>query len=34
MKKAEEVTIGKQIWMTENLNVDKFRNGDYSVPQI
>lgn len=22
------VNIGKQIWMTENLNVDKFRNGD------
>ena len=24
----EEVTIGNQIWMTKNLNVDKFRNGD------
>jgi serine/threonine protein kinase len=23
-----EVTIGNQIWMTKNLNVDKFRNGD------
>jgi uncharacterized protein (TIGR02145 family) len=23
-----EVTIGKQVWMTQNLNVDKFRNGD------
>ena len=23
-----ETTIGNQIWMTENLNVDKFRNGD------
>jgi uncharacterized protein (TIGR02145 family) len=23
-----EVTIGNQVWMTENLNVDKFRNGD------
>ena len=23
-----EVTIGKQVWMTENLNVDRFRNGD------
>jgi uncharacterized protein (TIGR02145 family) len=22
------VTIGNQIWMTKNLNVDKFRNGD------
>jgi uncharacterized protein (TIGR02145 family) len=24
----DEVTIGKQVWMTKNLNVDKFRNGD------
>ena len=24
----EVITIGKQVWMTENLNVDKFRNGD------
>lgn len=23
-----EVTIGKQVWMKRNLNVDKFRNGD------
>jgi len=23
-----EVTIGKQVWMTQNLNVDKFRNGE------
>ena len=23
-----EVSIGKQVWMTKNLNVDKFRNGD------
>ena len=23
-----EVTIGNQVWMTKNLNVDKFRNGD------
>ncbi len=28
----KEVTIGKQVWMTENLNVDKFRNGD-PIPQ-
>lgn len=25
---SEEITIGKQVWMTENLNVDTFRNGD------
>lgn len=25
---AQTVTIGKQVWMTNNLNVDKFRNGD------
>lgn len=25
---TNEVSIGKQVWMTENLNVDKFRNGD------
>ena len=29
---AQTVTIGKQVWMTKNLNVDKFRNGD-SIPQ-
>ena len=28
----EELTIGSQIWMTQNLNVVKFRNGD-SIPQ-
>ena len=25
---SEKITIGNQVWMTENLNVDKFRNGD------
>ncbi len=25
---SKDVTIGEQVWMTENLNVDKFRNGD------
>jgi uncharacterized protein (TIGR02145 family) len=29
---AIEVKIGNQIWMTQNLNLDKFRNGD-SIPQ-
>ncbi len=24
----KEIKIGDQIWSTENLNVDKFRNGD------
>ena len=24
----KEIVIGKQIWMSKNLNVDKFRNGD------
>jgi uncharacterized protein (TIGR02145 family) len=27
-----EVTIGKQVWMTQNLNVDKFLNGD-AIPE-
>jgi uncharacterized protein (TIGR02145 family) len=27
-----EVTIGKQVWMTQNLNVDKFLNGD-TIPE-
>lgn len=30
---SEEVTIGKQVWMTENLNVVTFRNGD-PVPEV
>lgn len=25
---SNEVTIGNQVWMSKNLNVDKFRNGD------
>ncbi|MEI7470608.1 MAG: fibrobacter succinogenes major paralogous domain-containing protein [Chitinophagaceae bacterium] len=25
---AQSVIIGEQVWMTQNLNVDKFRNGD------
>ncbi|MBM3433123.1 MAG: hypothetical protein FJX92_09060 [Bacteroidetes bacterium] len=25
---SKEVTIGKQVWMTQNLDVDKFRNGE------
>lgn len=25
----KETTIGKQVWMTENLNTDTFRNGDH-----
>ena len=29
---STEVTIGKQVWMGENLNVDNFRNGD-PIPQ-
>ena len=29
---AGEVRIGNQVWMTKNLNVDRFRNGD-PIPQ-
>ena len=29
----KNVKIGEQVWMTENLNVDHFRNGD-SIPEI
>lgn len=29
----EEVKIGDQIWMTQNLDVDKFRNGD-PIPEV
>ena len=29
---AQSVTIGNQVWMTKNLQVDKFRNGD-AIPQ-
>jgi len=25
---AQTITIGDQVWMTKNLNVDRFRNGD------
>jgi uncharacterized protein (TIGR02145 family) len=28
----KELPIGKQVWMVENVNIDKFRNGD-SIPQ-
>ena len=25
---SKDVTIGNQVWMAENMNIDKFRNGD------
>lgn len=31
-KTGDEVTIGQQVWMTKNLDVDKFQNGDV-IPQ-
>lgn len=30
---ANEVSIGSQIWMTKNLNVSRYRNGDI-IPQV
>lgn len=33
LPKEKEVKIGDQIWMTSNLNVDKFRNGD-EIPEV
>ena len=30
---SKEVSIGNQVWMTQNLNVDKFRNGD-PIPHV
>ncbi len=32
LKHFKEIKIDKQIWMVENLNEDKFRNGDV-IPQ-
>lgn len=29
---SQSITIGKQVWMTKNLDVDKFQNGD-PIPQ-
>jgi uncharacterized protein (TIGR02145 family) len=33
VEKTLEVTIGSQIWITNNLDVDHYRNGD-SIPQV
>jgi|LakMenEpi03Aug12_release.lakeMendotaPanAssembly.Ray.scaffolds.fasta_scaffold459479_2 uncharacterized protein (TIGR02145 family) len=32
-RNSREITIGTQVWMTENLGVDYFRNGD-PIPQV
>jgi uncharacterized protein (TIGR02145 family) len=32
VSEKKEISIGDQVWMLDNLNVDKFRNGD-SIPQ-
>src|SRR5690606_1972585 len=29
---SQGITIGNQVWMSENLNVDRFRNGE-PIPQ-
>ena len=31
--KYKSIKIGSQIWMTENLNIDRFRNGDI-IPEV
>lgn len=33
LKIAKNVVIGKQVWMTANLNVDHYRNGD-PIPEV
>jgi uncharacterized protein (TIGR02145 family) len=33
IQSSEYVTIGSQVWMTKNLNVDRYRNGDV-IPQV